>query len=125
MEKIEYRVRSVTRYVVTRFHESVGEGTGSSSVVGEYGNTDIAYSVAYALCKEEHNRLGYPLGDERIVYPKVIYGHLNCCGRLAELEEAWKALMADPEFNDAAKYKEVREKALETINRIGRQRSQA
>lgn len=68
--KIEYRVRPVTRYVVTRFHEDAAGKTGGSSVKGEYDNADMAYEVGYALCKEEHERLGLPPSDERIQYPQ-------------------------------------------------------
>lgn len=69
--KLEYRVRSVTRYVVTRFHEDASGGTGSSDPKGEFDNYETAYAVAYALCKEEHDRLGLPSGDERIKYPET------------------------------------------------------
>lgn len=73
MTKIEYRVRPVTRYIVTRHHESEDGRTGGSVGKGEFDNYDTAYAVAYALCKEEHHRLGYPLDDERIKYPEPIY----------------------------------------------------
>lgn len=73
MTKIEYRVRPVTRYIVTRW-----EGTddpraacsNGSSTLGEYDNADTAYEVGYALCKAEHDRLGYPPNDERVQYPR-------------------------------------------------------
>lgn len=66
--KIEYKVREVTRYIVTRYEE--GEhGLGSSSVHGEYDNHDMAYEVAYALAKLDHSKSGLPPGDERIIYP--------------------------------------------------------
>jgi hypothetical protein len=68
--KIEYRVRETTRYIVTRYHESASGATGGSEEKGEYENPDIAHEVAYALCKEEHRRLGFPPGDERIRYPQ-------------------------------------------------------
>lgn len=67
--KLEYRVRPVTRYVVTRYEESASGRSGGSSQCGEYDNADIAHEVAYALCKQEHDRLGLPPGDERIQYP--------------------------------------------------------
>ena len=69
--KLEYRVRPVTRYVVTRYEEDACHRSGTSSQCGEYDNADIAHEVAYALCKQEHDRLGYPPGDERIQYPKL------------------------------------------------------
>lgn len=76
MKMIEYRVRPVTRYIVTRCdwekHENGNESSGDSSVVGkgEYETADMAYEVGYALCKAEHDQLGYPSDDERIQYPR-------------------------------------------------------
>lgn len=67
--KIEYRLRPVTRWIVTRYEES-GGNTGSSSQHGEFENSDTAYAVGYALCKSDHERLGWPLDDERIKYPE-------------------------------------------------------
>lgn len=74
---IEYRIRTVSRYVVTRFQRNVnGDGTlaqtgiHGSSQCGEYDNADTAYAVGYALAKAEHDRLGYPLDDPRIRYPE-------------------------------------------------------
>jgi hypothetical protein len=71
MKTIEYRVRPVTRYVVTRFHRDDEGGAGGVETVGEYGNEQTAYDVGYALCKAEHERLGWPVGDDRIKYPDV------------------------------------------------------
>lgn len=66
--KIEYRVIPVTRYFVTRFQDD-GEGSQSCDPKGEYENKEIAHEVGYALCKAEHDHLGWALGDERISYP--------------------------------------------------------
>lgn len=69
-EKIEYRVRMVPRYIVTRYHEfEGGRAACGSETRGQYDNADVAYEVATALCKAEHERLGWDLGDERIQYP--------------------------------------------------------
>jgi hypothetical protein len=68
MENIEYRVRPVTRYVVTRY-EKVDEGSGGVRTLGEYDNQEVAQEVGYALCKAEHERLGWAPGDPRIIYP--------------------------------------------------------
>ncbi len=73
MEKIEYRVIPVTRYVVTRYQDD--GNTASVSERGEYGNNEIGYEVAYALCRAEHEQLGWPVADERIQYPLRIDGH--------------------------------------------------
>lgn len=67
--KIEYRVVKAERYIVTRYRED-GEGSGSVVERGEYASGYVAHEVAYALAKEEHDRLGWPPGDERIQYPK-------------------------------------------------------
>jgi hypothetical protein len=66
--KVEYKVRAVPRYVVTRFYDD-GQSAGSE-VKGEFDNEEMAREVAYALCKDEHQRLGYLPGDMRIQYPK-------------------------------------------------------
>jgi hypothetical protein len=70
MEKIEYRVRPVTRFVVTRYHDTA-TSAGGVETLGEYDNHEVAYQVGYALCKAEHDRLGYPPGDMRIMYPQT------------------------------------------------------
>lgn len=66
---IEYQVRVIKRYTVTRFY--AGENTGGVEQKGEYDNPTIAYEVGYALCKAEHERLGWPLADDRIRYPSM------------------------------------------------------
>ena len=72
MLKIEYRVRPVTRFVVTRWEsEEHGDGTssGGCSGLGEFDSEETAYQVGYSLAKVEHERLGWPISDERITYP--------------------------------------------------------
>ena len=71
--KIEYKVREVKRYIVTRYHESDNGGSCGVDAKGEFDNPNIAYEVAYALCKDDHERLGYPPADERIQYPDRTY----------------------------------------------------
>lgn len=68
-KKVEYRVRPVTRYVVTRYEECLNAGWLSTK--GIYDNGEIAYQVAYALCQSEHNASGEPLGSENFVYPAI------------------------------------------------------
>lgn len=70
--KVEYKVREVTRYVVTRY-ECSDDGRSACCVSkGEFDNGDVAYQVGYALAKQEHEHLGYPVGDERIKYPETV-----------------------------------------------------
>jgi len=67
---IEYKVREVKRYIVTRYGIGLGKGGFlQSSLHGEFDNWDTAYQVAYALCKKEHDDLGYAPDDTRIQYP--------------------------------------------------------
>jgi hypothetical protein len=70
---IEYRIRPVTRYVVTRFEQSEpnehGVCSGGCDALGEFNNADTAYSVAYALCKLEHDKSGEEPGSMNFVYP--------------------------------------------------------
>ncbi len=72
MENIEYRVRPVTRYVVTRYENQGEQGTAAVRTLGEYDNQTVAQEVGYALCKAEHERLGWGPGDMRIIYPQSI-----------------------------------------------------
>jgi hypothetical protein len=74
--KIEYKVRPVTRYVVTRYEEFCEEGgngrTNESRQQGEFENQDTAYAVGYALARAEAERLELPPGDMRVIYPDPI-----------------------------------------------------
>jgi len=79
---VEYQVREVKRYIVTRYENEVtqrdidtdSEASGKSSIQGsgEYPNWDMAYQVGYALARLEHEQLGYDLGDMRIKYPQSV-----------------------------------------------------
>lgn len=66
--ELEYRVKVVPRYIVTRYKADIKGG--SVETKGEYDNADTAYEVAYALCKLEHEMIGYGPYDERIQYPQ-------------------------------------------------------
>lgn len=66
-EFIEYRVRQVTRYIVTRYEQTAN--TAGCTQHGEFDRHETAHAVGYALAKAEHDRLGYPPGDMRIRYP--------------------------------------------------------
>lgn len=65
---IEYKVRPVTRYIVTRFEST--DTSGSTEQRGEFDNEMTAYQVAYALCHEEHQRVGWKIDDARMKYPE-------------------------------------------------------
>jgi hypothetical protein len=67
---IEYRVKPVVRYFVTR-HESAEDGSGSLQNFGsEYANGETAYEVGYALAKAEAERLGLPVGSTELIFPQ-------------------------------------------------------
>lgn len=71
---IEYRVKRVERFIVTRYesHETSGAlNTGGVSTLGEYPSGDTAYAVAYALCRQEHEKSGEPIGSMNFVYPGI------------------------------------------------------
>lgn len=70
--KIEYQVRQSPRYFVTRYHESEDGSMAGCETKGAYDNPEVAHEVAYALCKAEHDRLGFAPGDERIIYPTMV-----------------------------------------------------
>lgn len=55
MKKIEYRVRPVTRFIVTRYEEFDHGSTGGSSSesLGEFENAHQADNVATALAKSD------------------------------------------------------------------------
>lgn len=65
----EYRVRPVTRYIVTSFNRSEDGNACDGNGHGEFDNADTAYAVAYALCRQKHEEIGYQVGDGRIQYP--------------------------------------------------------
>ena len=67
--KIEYQVRTVERYIITRYQED-GPGTAACCGRGEYSSPHVAHEVAYALAKEERERLGWLPGDARIQFPR-------------------------------------------------------
>lgn len=73
----EFRVRPVTRYIVTSYHAAT-DGNASSRTHGEFENPDTAYQVAYALCRQQHEQLGYAPGDERIQYPQALVPSSEC-----------------------------------------------
>lgn len=59
---IEYRVRPVVRYIVTRFsstsHDN-GKSQAGSQVCGEFDNADMANTVANAMSATEPGSVAY------------------------------------------------------------------
>jgi hypothetical protein len=72
MHKIEYRVRPVTRWIVTRWESQSndnGNASGGCAPCGEFANEDAAYKAGEALAFKEREDLGWPPGDERMQFP--------------------------------------------------------
>lgn len=70
---IEYKVRPVIRYVVTRYaSEPATSGfSGNSRVIGEFDRKDTAYHVGYALATADRERLGLAPGSMEVIFPDV------------------------------------------------------
>lgn len=67
---IEYRVKRVERFIVTRHEESDSGSTGSTRQIGnEYDNFEVAYEVGYALARADRERLAMSPGDAGVVFP--------------------------------------------------------
>jgi len=88
LSKVEYRVVPVDRYIITRYASGANDTAGCEGR-GEYDNADVAYEVAYALAKAEHDRLGWPAFDDRMQYPQhPRQGVPVTDGRVAEVAAA-------------------------------------
>ena len=75
MKKVEYRIKEAKRYIVTRFEDEHFEnGCIGSSIEhrGSYENADLAYEVATALCRTEHEKSGEPIDSPNFIYPKPL-----------------------------------------------------
>lgn len=76
--KVEYKVRPVTRFIVTRYKsetyppESKLGSTGTSEVKGEFDNFKTAHAVAYALAKQEAFNLNLSPLDDTVIYPDFV-----------------------------------------------------
>lgn len=69
MKTIEYKVRPVTRFIVTRFEQD-GAAAGSS-LCGEFDREEDALRVGFALAKNDLDHYGAPRGDEgtKVLFP--------------------------------------------------------
>lgn len=65
---IEYRVKSVERFIVTR-HEDGPVASGAQQKGPDYPSHEQAYEVATALARDERERLGLPPGDMGVIFP--------------------------------------------------------
>lgn len=85
---VQYKVRPVTRFVVTRFHsteEEDGTFSGGSGTLGEFDCFAYAYQAANAMAKEERQELGDMVDDKNFAFPD----------RFAKAEEQYFTLLPD------------------------------
>lgn len=71
----EFKVRPVTRYIVTRYDgvkRANGTESGSSprQLGNEFANADTAYEVAYALARQEAEHRHLPIDSMGVIYPR-------------------------------------------------------
>jgi hypothetical protein len=88
MKTIEYRVRPVTRYIVTRFHSDLTvadhgtfgksyqatSGSCGSESCGEFDRKEIAEKIAWALAFKDGPSETVVKVDDRIVYDGQVTG---------------------------------------------------
>jgi hypothetical protein len=67
---IEYRVRPIVRFLVTR-HEIAEDGGSTQHIGSEYPNGDTAFEVAYALASAEAKRMNLSPGSMEMIYPQT------------------------------------------------------
>lgn len=77
---VTYSIWPVTTWKANRGYSDDNGGGGVESI-GSFRSEADARKAADALCRAEHEALGYPPGDERIEYPR----------RLEEAQQAWNA----------------------------------
>lgn len=67
---IEYRVKRVERFIVTRYEYDTSRVSGFVRQIGkEFDNFETAYEVGYALAKADKERLGLLPGDDGVLFP--------------------------------------------------------
>lgn len=71
--QVQYRVRPVTKFIVTRSEQ--GDNCGGVETRGQYENEEVAFQVACALCKAEHDKSGEPIGSMNFIYPETPRGN--------------------------------------------------
>lgn len=71
MKDIEYRLRPVTRYVITRYENQGENGTAAIRTIGEFDNQRDAFDVGTALCRNEFLGADLMPGD-KFIYPQMI-----------------------------------------------------
>lgn len=69
--KIEYKIRPVTRFVVTRFEQDA-DGMRECTTRGEFDNEQVAYDVGYALAKLDADNLKLPPDDMTVIFPEAV-----------------------------------------------------
>lgn len=70
MAKVEYKVRKIERFIVTRY--TTDGRIGTSTQHGIFDSEPIALAVGYALCKAEHDISGEPIDSMNFIYPTAL-----------------------------------------------------
>lgn len=73
LERAEYSIEPTDGGFAVRYsgRDMLGNDAGSE-IRGEYEDPDVAYHVAYALCRRHHQLAGYEIDDPRFQYPQRI-----------------------------------------------------
>lgn len=82
---VQYQVRETRRFIVTRYSETE-DTVGGSVQKGEYADANVAYEVAYALCKSENDAAGTELCGTRFAYPTHPDEHADPVVKLVDLD---------------------------------------
>jgi len=72
MKTIEYRVRPVTRYIVTRFESE--DRMGASSSCGEFDREDEALRVGFAAAKMDQEHYRFDHNQAEVIFPDLPEG---------------------------------------------------
>ncbi|HEV7433462.1 MAG TPA: hypothetical protein VGO22_01100 [Pseudorhizobium sp.] len=76
MHTIEYCIKPASRpeglkFIVTRC-ETEGDAVAIVQLGDDYDTAEAAFEAGTIDCQTEHEALGWPADDERIIYPKPL-----------------------------------------------------
>lgn len=69
---VEFKVRKVVRYHVTRFEENGESGAAGSISYGEFPSEESAYEVGYALAKDAYHFYEKQNPSLKVIFPTPI-----------------------------------------------------
>ncbi|WP_020184816.1 hypothetical protein [Methylopila sp. 73B] len=80
---VEFKIRPIVRYAVTKYEYTSNGGTGKSSQLGVYDNFDTSYEVGVALARGEQQRLGVEPFSMAVVFPSDVQPVVDAARRVA------------------------------------------